>query len=121
MRLREIAIGPLLALALAACGSNPAPRALVLEEALTDPRPGVRTRAVATVGRQGDVRYVPDLIELLDDPDPGVRLSAGAVLEELTGRDTGYEPWADEPARRRQLADWRAWWASRSAPSGGPP
>jgi HEAT repeat protein len=109
----------LLALALCACGET-ARRALPIEDALLDPYAGNRMRAVAEVGRSGDIAHVPVLIEMLDDDDPGVRLAAGSTLRELTGHDTGYEPWAEPAALRAQVLTWRAWWQQREVRARGP-
>lgn len=105
-------------LLLCACGET-ARRALPVDDALLDPYAGARMRAVAEVGRTGDLARVPALIEMLDDEDPGVRLAAGSTLRQLTGHDTGYEPWAVPAIRRAQVLAWRAWWDARSeAPAG---
>jgi HEAT repeat protein len=99
-------------LVLGGCGET-ARRAVRPETDLVHPFAGVRMRAVGEVRRTGDTEYVPALIERLDDDDPAVRLAAGEALVELTGHDTGYEPWAEPAERRRQVAAWRAWWANR--------
>lgn len=80
---------------------------------LVNPYSGVRMRAVGEVRRTGDLEHVPAVIELLDDEDPGVRMAAGSALVEVTGHDTGYEPWADAAELRAQVETWRAWWAQR--------
>lgn len=106
-------LGLLLAtLALAACGET-ARRAVRPADDLVNPYSGVRMRAVGEVQRTGDLEQVPALIELLDDEDPGVRMAAGAALVELTGHDSGYEPWADAAERRAQVEAWRTRWAAR--------
>jgi len=97
---------------LAACGET-ARRAVRPESDLAHPHAGVRMRAVGEARQAGGTEHVPAVIELLDDDDPGVRMAAGSALLELTGHDTGYEPWADPAERRRQGEAWRAWWATR--------
>lgn len=97
---------------LAACGET-SRRVVQPEEDLVHPHAGVRMRAVGEVRRAGGTEHVPALIELLDDDDPAVRLATGSTLVELTGHDTGYEPWAGPAERRAQVEVWRAWWKSR--------
>ncbi len=97
-----------------------------VERDLQDPYAGRRVTAIATVEARGDREQVPALIELLDDRDPGVRLAAYSALQDLTGRDTGYRPWADEAERRAAVLAWRAWWKEThpegvsAPPEGGP-
>jgi HEAT repeat protein len=106
-----------------ACASE-RPRPIQPADDLHDPNPSVRSQAASEVARRGDQRLIPELIELLDDEDGAVRLVAGQALRELTGRDSGYRAYAPEPELRRQVEDWRAWWASRPAsraPAAAPP
>ncbi len=97
----------------AACGQTARPP-LQVDQALTDPRPSERVAAVSVVGRGRDRSHVPDLIDMLDDPDPAVRLTAGATLRDLTGFDTGYQPWADVVVRRAHVQAWRRWWVGET-------
>lgn len=97
---------------LAACGQT-AQRVVRPENDLVHPHAWVRMRAVGEARRAGGTEHVPALIELLDDDDPGVRMAAGSALVELTGRDTGYEPWAGPAERRVQVEAWRSWWKAR--------
>ncbi len=97
---------------LAACGET-SRRVIRPSEDLVHPYGGVKMRAVGEVRRTRDMEQVPALIELLDDDDPGVRLAAGSALVDLTGHDTGYEPWADPAERRIHVEAWRAWWTTR--------
>lgn len=97
---------------LAACGGT-SRRVIRPKQDLVHPYSGVRMRAVGEALKAGGTEHVEALIELLDDDDPGVRLAAGDALTELTGHDTGYEPWAGPAERRRQVEAWRAWWAAR--------
>lgn len=89
-----------------------APRRIRPAEDLVDPSPTRRLEAVSETARIRDRSQVPLLIECLDDEDEGVRLLAGATLTDLTGRDTGYVAFAPPVERRRQVEDWRRWWAS---------
>jgi hypothetical protein len=100
----------LLGVLLTAC-ANDRPRPIRPVEDLHDPSSTRRVQAVAEVRRLGSAEHVPALIEMLDDEDESVRLVAGATLKDLTGRDTGYRPYASPQERRRQVEDWRAWWA----------
>jgi HEAT repeat protein len=104
----------LLGVLLAAC-ANDRPRPIRPADDLRDPSSTRRVQAVSEVRRQRAAEHVPALIELLDDEDPAVRLVAGAALVDLTGRDTGYRPQADPAERRRQVEDWRRWWAATGA------
>lgn len=103
----------LMLLLLGACGGTPK-KPLDVNAGLWDPNPAVRTDALNAARQTRDLQQVPRLIELLDDSDGGVRMSAAAALEDLTGRQTDYRPWADVEARRAAVLDWRAWWASRT-------
>ena len=108
------AAGALLA-ALAAGCANDRPRPLEPSDDLFDPNPTRRVQAVAEVRRTGATDHVPTLIELLDDEDESVRLMAGTALRDLTGRDSGYRPYATPAERRLQVEEWRRWWAAQPA------
>jgi HEAT repeat protein len=69
--------------------------------------------AVAAINETKDLQRVPALIEMLDDPDPGIRLAAHRTLQDLTGRESAYRPWADPEELRAAVVDWRRWWAAR--------
>jgi HEAT repeat protein len=103
----------LLGVLLAAC-ANDRPRPIQPVHDLHDPSSTRRVQAVAEVRRLEAREHVPALIELLDDEDETVRLMAGTALKDLTGHDTGYRPHADAAERRRQVEEWRAWWAGRA-------
>ncbi len=53
-----------------------------LVEALRNPDPAVRLKAIEVLGRMGDdaAPAVPDLVRLLNDPDPDVQKSATRTL-----------------------------------------
>jgi hypothetical protein len=115
------AVGLLLGVWITGC-ANDRPRPITPSDDLFDPNPTRRVQAVTEVRRLGASEHVPTLIELLDDEDETVRLLAGTTLEDLTGRDSGYVPYAPAAERRKQVEDWRRWWAERKAapaPSGG--
>lgn len=103
-----------LALVLAACASDGGSAPLRPEFDLRHPDAGRRTDAVQEVVRLRDLRYVPDLIEMLDDRDETVRLVAGSALRDLTGRESGYRAFAPAEERRAQVLDWRHWYATRN-------
>jgi HEAT repeat protein len=105
---------PVLVSGLAACGET-SRRTIKPEDDLYNPSPARRTEAVSVVRTTRDTQMIPVLIEMLDDEDAGVRLAASVALRDLTGRDTGYEPWADADARRAQVLAWRAWWQQSPA------
>ncbi len=104
-------LGAALGTLLAGCVAE-RPRPIRPADDLLDPNPTRRVQAVGEAGRLRDLGQVPRLIELLDDEDEAVRLAAGTTLTELTGRDTGYLPYAPAAERRRQVLAWRAWWDS---------
>lgn len=100
-----------------ACGGTPK-KPLDIQAGLWDPNPAVRTDGINAVRQTRDLQQVPRLIELLDDDDGGVRMSAAAALEDMTGRQTDYRPWADAEERRAAVLDWRAWWSQRTSSRG---
>ena len=113
------------ALWLGACQSDDAYAPKPLDQAIRHPNPGVRTAAVQRVIQSGDTSEVPELIEMLDDEDPTVRMLASSSLRRITGRDTGYLPFAAPAIRRAQRDEWRVWWNARQqtgavAPQGAP-
>lgn len=102
----------LLALLLGPGCASDRPRPIRPADDLVDPNPTRRLEAVSEVGRGRNGEYVATLIEMLDDDDPAVRLAAGSALAGLTGRDTGYVAYAGPQERRRQVVEWRSWFAS---------
>ena len=100
---------PLLAVGLG-CGLGPR-----RFQALTDPLPIKRARAVGLGEGLPELVAVPALIDRLEDPDPVVRLSAHEGLRRRTGRDFGFLPWAEPADRQQAVARWRSWWAARQA------
>jgi hypothetical protein len=116
-RIRSAA-GLLLAVLATGC-ANDRPRPIKPSDDLFDPNPSRRVQAVTQVRRTGASEHVSTLIELLDDEDETVRLMAGTALRDLTGRDSGYLPYATPAERRLQVEAWRRWWAERPAPAGG--
>jgi hypothetical protein len=109
----------LLGALLVACAAD-GPRALEPEFDLHDPNPSVRAQAASEVGRLGSVEHVPAVIELLDDEDPAVRVMAGRTLADLTGRRDTTRAYAAPDDLRRQVEDWRAWWAGHGSTLGAP-
>ncbi len=115
-RLRKLACGPLLLLILCVLGGCQSEEAFAprpLDQAIKHPSPGVRVAAVQRAIQSGDTSEVPELIEMLDDEDPTVRMLASSSLKRITGRDTGYLPYASPEVRRSQRDAWRLWWASQ--------
>ena len=114
----------LLAVALLAGCASGGTRPVDPDVDLYSPSGTRRAQAVQLVADSGDRSYVPELIGLLDDRDETVRLQAHAALKEMTGHDTGYEPFADRATRAGHVEQWRAWWADQAeaaAPSGEGP
>ncbi len=58
---------------------------------------------------------IAGLVKALDKPGENARLRVCAALSELTGRSGPYDPAADQAARDKTLADWRAWFEKQSA------
>lgn len=115
-------VGALVVAAGMACGcaSDEHPRPLKPSDDLHDPNPSVRSKAVGEVARRSSLEDVPAVIELLDDEDAAVRMMAGRTLEEITGRDGGYLPYASPPELRAQVVAWRAWWAANGSALAAP-
>lgn len=111
----------LAAFATFALGCGETARVVAPERGLHDPVASTRMAALREVSRTSDPRYLPDLIEMLDDEDPSIRLLAGAALEQMTGRDTGYLAHASPSERRAQVAAWRRWWDERQVSPGVAP
>jgi hypothetical protein len=90
-------------------GCRPGPPRRPLQD--TDPVfviPAIKHTADAK--RTGDI---PRLIDLLESEDSAVRLAAIQALEDLTGEDHGYRPWATAQERAQAVARWRQWSAER--------
>jgi HEAT repeat protein len=62
----------------------------------------LRRVLVEALGKRGDLRAVPALVDVLDDPDAEVRRRAVRALEQLTGESFGPDARA-----------WERWWRSR--------
>ena len=80
-----------------------------------------RSLAVQQVANEGDMRYVPDLIELLDDRDESVRLVASGALTQMTRRESDYKAFAPRASRLEAMDAWRAWYESDLAGQGAQP
>jgi HEAT repeat protein len=80
---------------------------------LQDKDPRVRGTAAQVLGKMKSTspKIVAALILALDAPDAGARQRLCEALMEITGRDGKYDPKADEAARAKIIADWKAWWA----------
>lgn len=95
---------------IAGCGSL-TPRSF---RALNNPAPVVRAGAVGLGDGQPDSVAIPAWIGLLDDKDAVVRMNANNSLKARTGQDFGFVPWAEPGERAPAVAQWKAWWQSRS-------
>ena len=84
---------------------------------LQDKDPRVRGTAAQVLGKMKSPtpKIIGALIQALDTPDTGARQRLCDALMEITGRDGRYDPKADEAARAKILADWKAWWLKESA------
>jgi hypothetical protein len=71
-----------------------------------------RAQAVMTVGEKNMWPAIPQVINRLEDNDVSVRVLADETLCNMTGKDFGYNAYADEKERREAVARWRSWWES---------
>ena len=79
----RIRIGVIIAFRVSSDMQDPDP----ILRALSDESPYVRREAVKTLGRIGDKRILPYLVETTSDPDAGVRLRAIKAVSKLGSRD----------------------------------
>jgi HEAT repeat protein len=94
----------------AAAATHPRLTPAQVEAVLTDKSPLVRASAVATAAARPPREAIPLLIATLDkDTDRRVRLDLLEGLNELTGRDFGYD-----------VDLWQAWWQARRETFAGP-
>jgi HEAT repeat protein len=84
-------------------------------QALTDPAPLTRARAVGLGKNLPEREVIPALIGRLDDRDPVVRLSANEELKRRSHQDFGFVAWADVQERAPAVSRWRTWWNARQA------
>jgi hypothetical protein len=70
--------------------------------------PELRRAVCLAVAMKDDKAFVPDLIDKITDPADLVVRAARAGLKSLTGQDHGPPPNADEAAKKKAQADWRA-------------
>jgi hypothetical protein len=75
-----------------------------------------RLKAIQDAGASGDRASIPRLIEMLDSDDPAVRVMSIGVLEDMTGQDLGFDPYAEAPRRREAVERWEAWYRSNAVP-----
>jgi hypothetical protein len=70
--------------------------------------PELRRAACLAAAMKDDKGFVPDLIIRITDPADLVVRAARAGLKSLTGLDHGPQPNADDAAKQKAQADWRA-------------
>lgn len=82
---------------------------------LADKDEHVRGTAAAILGNSGakTPAVLGGLVKALDLPGDSARQRVAAALSTLAGRAAPYDPKADEAARAKTLADWKAWWSAR--------
>lgn len=68
----------------------------------------LRRAVCLAVAMKDDKGFIPDLVERITDPADLVVRAARAGLRSLTGQDHGPAPNADDAAKRKAQADWRA-------------
>lgn len=96
-----------LLIGLAGPGCTIAPKSF---HAIRDAAPFTRARAVDLAGQAPPEQAIPALIQKLEDPDSVVRLAAHEKLKQISGKDFGYEPWADDASRQAAISRWKSWW-----------
>ena len=74
----------------------------------------VRMEAVTLAAKAPRDEAVPALIARLGDIDDVVRAMAYQGLIDATGQTFPFDPVADPFERRRQIAQWRTWWADQT-------
>lgn len=84
---------------------------------LEDPDTVVRIRAIHWAGENAGQEAVPLLVERLTDDDKSVRLYAIASLQQITGKDYGYDYKANASQRAQAVTRWRQ--ALQAANNGG--
>jgi hypothetical protein len=80
---------------------------------LTDEDSEIRAaaaRACPGKGAKEAKEMVPQLIALLSDKTPYVARCAHLALKEISGRDFGPSPGAEDAAVQQAIGDWQAWW-----------
>ena len=104
------------------------PRRMELSERFQHEDPSVRIEAALEVGRTGNRKAVPYLVDRLTDSEPEVRFVAYLALRKITGETLGYRYYAPAAERDKAVARWRDWLkarngqgpATRPAKEGGP-
>ncbi len=72
----------------------------------------VRYFAGDALGRLGDPRAVPAMIDALETGNEFLARPARAFLRDLTGSTRGYDPTMPSDERASAIEAWRQWWAS---------
>jgi hypothetical protein len=71
--------------------------------------------AAAALAARNERRCLPTYARLLDAENFQTRYQCHAALRGLTGKDFGYDPTADGPARKTAVGKWQEWAASAQA------
>lgn len=79
---------------------------------LDSPDPGSKIPAIRKAVQQDDMAASAQLVNDLESDDPAVRFYAIRGLRELTGKDLGYNYYADEAKREPAVKRWNDWLAS---------
>lgn len=92
----------------------------MLRRLTRDPRPGVRSAALAALARTRDLRVVPLLINGLSDPEANVYVAARDGLIWVSRRIDGFGLSERQPIDSKVIdagvAKWKAWFASLDVP-----
>jgi hypothetical protein len=73
---------------------------------LNSPDPASKLYAIRAAGESRDRTAIPALVEQLENDDPAVRVFSINALERITGERLGYNPYADDVARRASVERW---------------
>lgn len=70
----------------------------------------VRMVSARVLGDAKCAESVGALIDALEDSEPSVREASAIALRDITGRDFGFDPLANEGERAKRVRAWRDWW-----------
>ncbi len=75
----------------------------------------VREHIVLALGNVGSIGGIDALVGVLEDKDPRIAFAATKSLTQITGITYRDASVGQEPPGEEEVANWKAWWAKRSA------